>query len=165
MSVQRTPWRFMLTYISTDDEFATYISANWFPGASLSDLDKVLQLYPSDPAAGSPFDTGAANAFTPEYKRIAALQGDWFFHAPRRLLLDTYASTHTTYNFRKFIWPPRQLAQASRSFLDPVSARGTFSGIGIVSCTTAAARVETVLTHRACRLTSPTCSTCSGLGT
>ncbi|KIJ04426.1 hypothetical protein PAXINDRAFT_22286 [Paxillus involutus ATCC 200175] len=36
---------------------------------------------------GSPFDTGVLNAITPQFKRIAAFQGDVIFQAPRRLLL------------------------------------------------------------------------------
>ncbi|RPD57249.1 carotenoid ester lipase precursor [Lentinus tigrinus ALCF2SS1-6] len=85
--------------ITTDDEFVSYISENWFPGATPADLKKVLELYPSDPAAGSPFDTGDANAVTPEFKRIAAMQGDWFFNAPRRQLLERFCSQRTAYNF------------------------------------------------------------------
>ncbi|KAI0741844.1 carotenoid ester lipase precursor [Daedaleopsis nitida] len=98
--------------VTTDDEFASYLAQAWFPGASASDLAPVLSLYPSDPAAGSPFNTGSANAFTPEYKRIAAVQGDWFFNAPRRQLLDKYSSTQTAYTF--------------------LYSRGSFPGLGHV---------------------------------
>ncbi|TFK91448.1 carotenoid ester lipase precursor [Polyporus arcularius HHB13444] len=86
--------------VTTDDEFIDYISHDVFPGASPADLEKLLEWYPSDPAAGSPFDTGSANAFTPEYKRIAALLGDWAFNAPRRQLLETFSSHRTAYNFQ-----------------------------------------------------------------
>ena len=90
----------MLTHTHrTDDEVASYISETWFPGSSLADLNKTLELYPSDPAAGSPFDTGDTNAFTPEYKRIAAIQGDWFFNGPRRQFLDAFSANRTAYNF------------------------------------------------------------------
>ncbi|RPD58847.1 carotenoid ester lipase precursor [Lentinus tigrinus ALCF2SS1-7] len=85
--------------ITTDDEFASYVSQYWFPGTSPADLSSVLLLYPSDPAAGSPFDTGSAYALTPQYKRIAALQGDWFFNGPRRQFLDRFSATRTMYNF------------------------------------------------------------------
>ncbi|RDX42793.1 hypothetical protein OH76DRAFT_1260852 [Lentinus brumalis] len=95
---------------SADDEFVSYVSENWFPGSSLADLNTTLQLYPSDPADGSPFDTGDANAFTPEYKRIAAVQGDLAFNAPRRQFLDAFSANRTAYNF--------------------LSARGNFPGIG-----------------------------------
>ncbi|TFK88161.1 alpha beta-hydrolase [Polyporus arcularius HHB13444] len=96
--------------ITTDDEVASYVSSVWFPGASPSDVNTLLELYSSDPAAGSPFDTGKANAFSPQFKRIAAMQGDWLFHAPRRLLLDKVSANQVAYNF--------------------MSARGNFPGIG-----------------------------------
>ncbi|RPD69259.1 carotenoid ester lipase precursor [Lentinus tigrinus ALCF2SS1-7] len=96
--------------ITTDEEFASYLAQTWFPGASSRDLTKLLRLYPSDPSAGSPFDTGNANAFTPQYKRISAVQGDWFFNAPRRQLLDRFSRHQLMYNFQ--------------------SARGNFTGIG-----------------------------------
>ncbi|KAI0699617.1 carotenoid ester lipase precursor [Cerioporus squamosus] len=96
--------------ITTDKEVADYISTVWFPGASPSDVGTLLKLYSSDPAAGSPFDTGDANAFSTQFKRIAAMQGDWLFQAQRRLLLDNVSTKRTVYNF--------------------LSARGNFPGIG-----------------------------------
>ncbi|KAI0699611.1 carotenoid ester lipase precursor [Cerioporus squamosus] len=85
--------------ITTEQQLTDYLRTFWFPGASSSDIENILKLYPSDPAEGSPFGTGAADAFTPEYKRIAAIEGDLFFHAPRRQILDTFSSTHTAYNY------------------------------------------------------------------
>ncbi len=97
-----TPTSPSLTWTrSTEPELASYLQAFWFPGASSSDIEALLKLYPADPAAGSPFKTGNANAFTPEYKRIAAIQGD-FFQAARRNVLDRLSSTHTAYNFRAY---------------------------------------------------------------
>ncbi|KAI0690024.1 carotenoid ester lipase precursor [Cerioporus squamosus] len=96
--------------ITTEQELTDYLKTIWFPGASSRDLEKILKLYPSDPAEGSPFGTGTTEAFTSQYKRIAAIQGDWFFHAPRRQLLDRFSSTRATYNF--------------------LSARTNLSGIG-----------------------------------
>ena len=103
----------------------------WFPGASESDLALALELYPSDPAAGSPFDTGDAYAFSPEYKRIAALQGDWFFHAPRRELLNLYSATQPTYNYRAFL-ASSAVKDAQLITISSVSARGSFPGVGDV---------------------------------
>ncbi|KAI0699614.1 carotenoid ester lipase precursor [Cerioporus squamosus] len=91
--------------ITTEQELVSYLKTFWFPGASSSDIETILKLYPSDPAAGSPFGTGKLNAFTPEYKRIAAIEGD-FFHAGRRHLLERLSSTQAAYNFlsaRKFV--------------------------------------------------------------
>ena len=76
-----------------------YFTSSWFPGASPADLSTLLELYSSDPAAGSPFDTGNANVFSPQFKRIAAVHGDWLFHGPRRLLLDSASDKRTAYNF------------------------------------------------------------------
>ena len=87
--------------ITTDAQFSPYVGDNWFQGASQYELKSLLRLYPSDAAAGSPYDTGRQNAFTPQYKRIAALQGDWIFQVPRRQLLDRYSWTRTTYSYRK----------------------------------------------------------------
>ncbi len=86
----------------TNAQFASYLAQAWFPGATPADLSKVLKLYPSDPASGSPFGTGSANALTPEYKRIAAVQGDWFFNSRRRQLLGRFSRQQTMYNFREF---------------------------------------------------------------
>lgn len=37
--------------------------------------------------------------FSPQYKRLAAVFGDWFFCGPRRLLLDEVSANRTVYNF------------------------------------------------------------------
>lgn len=71
-------------------------------GISLADQDLVnlFELYPADPAAGSPFDTGEANAITPQFKRLAAFQGDLFLQAPRRLFLKHTSTKQDTYAYR-----------------------------------------------------------------
>ena len=91
-----------MTYNSgrTDDEFFDYVSSNFFPNIPSSNVTKLLELYPSDPAAGSPFGTGDNFTYTPEYKRMAALQGDLLFIAPRRLLTQTLAGKQGVYSFR-----------------------------------------------------------------
>ncbi|KAH9855289.1 carotenoid ester lipase precursor [Lenzites betulinus] len=75
------------TNITTEAELAGYIKSNYFPDASNTTIAQLLQLYPADPAAGSPFGTGDEFAFTPEYKRIAAITGDLIFGGTRRFLL------------------------------------------------------------------------------
>ncbi|KAF8890725.1 esterase 1 [Infundibulicybe gibba] len=48
-------------------------------------VNELLALYPNDPSIGSPFGTGT-NTFglSPEYKRAAAIIGDFTFQSPRR---------------------------------------------------------------------------------
>ena len=74
----------------------------YFPDAPKENVTRLLQLYPSNPAVGSPFETGDQFAFTPEYKRLAAFQGDFIFHAPRRFLLDLQAGKQTVRSFREY---------------------------------------------------------------
>jgi len=49
-----------------------------------STVDQLLQLYPDDPALGSPFNTGDNDFGVPGFKRSAAISGDVLFQAPRR---------------------------------------------------------------------------------
>ena len=91
------------------------------PTAPQSHLDLLLQYYPDDPTVGCPFDTGLENMLGkptlvpsfidfhvdstwlgPQYKRIAAIQGDIVFHGPRRLLLKYHASKQNSWAFSMF---------------------------------------------------------------
>ena len=83
--------------ITTDELFAYYLST-LFPNNQTA-VETLLQLYPSDPAAGAPFDTGSANAVTPEWKRLAALAGDLTFAVPRRSFVQTVADDQDTWVF------------------------------------------------------------------
>ncbi|EKM49797.1 uncharacterized protein PHACADRAFT_131622 [Phanerochaete carnosa HHB-10118-sp] len=85
--------------ISTDAEVQTYFKTFYVPNATSSELDTMLQLYPQDPAQGSPFDTGDLNVLSPQYKRIAAILGDLVFQAPRRFFLTTQSSKQNTFVF------------------------------------------------------------------
>ncbi|KAJ7290173.1 Alpha/Beta hydrolase protein [Mycena rebaudengoi] len=73
--------------ITTNAEFLTYIQSNYLPHSTPAQIARVGDLYPEDPAQGSPFDTGSQNALTPEFKRLAAFQGDLKFLGPRRSFL------------------------------------------------------------------------------
>ncbi|TBU41183.1 alpha/beta-hydrolase [Dichomitus squalens] len=85
--------------VTTEAQLATYLQQTYFPRISQSDLSKLLQYYPADVTQGSPFNTGTANAVTPEFKRHAAIIGDLVFQAPRRLLLQEAASRQNTWVF------------------------------------------------------------------
>ncbi|KAJ7700766.1 alpha/beta-hydrolase [Mycena rosella] len=74
--------------ITTNAEFMGYIQSNYLPKSSPAQIAQITTLYPEDPAQGSPFGTGSANAITPEFKRLAAFQGDFLFVGPRRFFLE-----------------------------------------------------------------------------
>ena len=84
----------------TDDEFKQYVHSNFLPKATAEQIDAVAKAYPSDPSTGSPFGTGNASEATPEFKRLAAFQGDWAFIAPRRHLFKHTANTQPVWSFR-----------------------------------------------------------------
>ena len=90
-------------YGSTDAELRTYLSTFYFPAATSLQMDKLLELYPQDPAQGSPFGTGDLNALTPQFKRMASLQGDFIFQANRRFFLYHRSSKQNTWVYCKRI--------------------------------------------------------------
>jgi len=85
--------------ISTTDQLKDWLRTYLVPGATDSQINGLLKHYPDDLRAGSPFDTGIKNALSPQYKRIAALQGDWVFQAPRRFFLKNRADKQNAWGF------------------------------------------------------------------
>jgi carboxylesterase type B len=92
-----TLFSFTTLNLTDNAEFLNYMQTNY--GIPQSDLAAISQAYPDDVTQGSPFDTGTANAITPEFKRLAALQGDLNFQAPRRFFLEAMSKTQTTFAF------------------------------------------------------------------
>lgn len=95
--------------VTSDQDFSTYLSDNYLHGTSPAEAEKLASLYPSDPISGSPFDTGILNILTPQFKRLAAVQGDLVFQAPRRFFLSQIASQQDAWTYSEY--PP--LAESS----------------------------------------------------
>jgi len=85
--------------ITTTAQLGQYLKSFMLPTAAQSDLDLLLQYYPDDITVGCPFDTGTLNKLSPQYKRIAAIQGDIVFHGPRRFLLKYQADKQNSWAF------------------------------------------------------------------
>ncbi|KAL4263269.1 Carboxylic ester hydrolase [Pleurotus pulmonarius] len=85
--------------ISTAAQFRTYIKTFFMPQSTNTELDQVLAFYPSDLTKGSPFNTGILNALSPQFKRIAAFQGDFIFQAPRRFFLQQRSGKQNTWAY------------------------------------------------------------------
>ncbi|KAI9437416.1 Alpha/Beta hydrolase protein [Lactarius psammicola] len=90
---------FSSSNVTTNAELKTYLKTYMLSSAKDSDVDLLLKYYPDDQRAGSPFDTGYRNAFSPQFKRIAALQGDFVFHGPRRLFLQNRGGKQKSWGF------------------------------------------------------------------
>ncbi|TDL14970.1 sterol esterase [Rickenella mellea] len=85
--------------LTTSDELLDYIHSNYLPNATNADIAAIAQAYPDDVTQGSPFDTGTANAITPEFKRLSAIQGDLIFQGPRRFFLRAASKTQNAWSF------------------------------------------------------------------
>ena len=73
--------------ITTTAQLVDYLHTYFFNHATVAQLQTLVNLYPDDPSAGSPFGTGLLNNIYPQYKRIAALLGDLTFTIARRVFL------------------------------------------------------------------------------
>ncbi|PPQ65131.1 hypothetical protein CVT24_003221 [Panaeolus cyanescens] len=72
------------------DIIASYSPPLVDPAVLQATADKLLELYPDDPAQGSPFGTGASTFGLPSgFKRDAAIQGDLSFQSQRRSWIQT----------------------------------------------------------------------------
>ncbi|KAH9808332.1 Alpha/Beta hydrolase protein [Melampsora americana] len=69
------------------------------PGASPHEITDLLKLYPSDPAKGSPFNTGAQDQLNPVSKQIAALFGDIAYQGLRRFFSQSIQASVPVYGF------------------------------------------------------------------
>jgi len=87
----------------TDADLRTYLTQFLWPEATNSDLDQLFALYPSDPSQGSPYDTGDQNALTPQYKRMASINGDLVFQATRRFVLDNVSGKQKCWSYCKLL--------------------------------------------------------------
>ncbi|KIJ19261.1 hypothetical protein PAXINDRAFT_167028 [Paxillus involutus ATCC 200175] len=99
-----TLFSFTTLNVTTDTQFEEYFQTYWFPTVPSATIKEIMQYYPANISQGSPFDTGTLNALTPQFKRIAALQGDALFQAPRRLLLQNRSGKQAlwTYSSKRF---------------------------------------------------------------
>ena len=83
----------------TSAEFLDYINSIHFPNTSPAAVAEILTYYPADPAAGSPFGTGEAFAYSPQYKRMSAFIGDFLEHGPRRALVQKLSEDQPVYSY------------------------------------------------------------------
>ena len=73
--------------ITTTADIVDYLSTYFFSHASVAQIETLVNLYPDDPSAGSPFGTGLLNNIYPQFKRLAAILGDLSFILARRVFL------------------------------------------------------------------------------
>ncbi|KXT08594.1 hypothetical protein AC579_7063 [Pseudocercospora musae] len=88
--------------INTDADLKNYLLTQVGFGYPDSTVDHIMSLYPDDPSQGVPINTGterfASRGY--QYKRVAAIVGDIFYHATRRTDAQHYAKSSPTYIYR-----------------------------------------------------------------
>ena len=85
----------------SDEDFQSYMRSNYINGATDDDVGNLFDsLYPDDPSQGSPFGTGMNYSVPSQYKRLAAIQGDLVFQAPRRFFVEQTYDKQPTWCFR-----------------------------------------------------------------
>ncbi|KAK7042640.1 carboxylic ester hydrolase [Favolaschia claudopus] len=94
-----TLFSFTALNLSNTEQLVDYWKTFYFPRASTAELTAIFNLYPSDPAAGSPFDTGEASALTGQFKRYAAFMGDFVFHAPHRFFFGEVSDKRKAWSY------------------------------------------------------------------
>ncbi|KIJ47329.1 hypothetical protein M422DRAFT_226451 [Sphaerobolus stellatus SS14] len=77
--------------VTTEAQLHKYMKDIYVPTGTDAEIDNLLAAYPADITQGSPFNTGIFNAVTPQFKRLAAMQGDVVFQAPRRYFINKLA--------------------------------------------------------------------------
>lgn len=88
--------------VDTDADLYTYLQRETGFDFPASTIRHIMQLYPDDPAQGIPLNTGAERFADKgyQYKRVAAIVGDVFYHAPRLDDARHYAKRAPTYIYR-----------------------------------------------------------------
>jgi carboxylesterase type B len=88
--------------INTDDDIYNYVYGSTGYDFPSSVVRKIMELYPDDPAQGIPANTGDERFAEQgvQFKRIAAIIGDAFYHAPRLDDARSYSKYSPTYIYR-----------------------------------------------------------------
>ncbi|KAG8886022.1 hypothetical protein FRB98_001498 [Tulasnella sp. 332] len=79
--------------ITTSAQTEQYLNQNYFPAATMEEVDKVFAFYPDAYQNSAPWFR--------QFKRIATFVGDVVFQAPRRQFLGSAKSNRWTYIFRR----------------------------------------------------------------
>ena len=74
--------------ISTTADLVNYLKTFFFYDATVEQVQGLVDTYSTNPADGSPYNTGQLNQIYPQYKRLASLLGDLVFTLTRRLFLN-----------------------------------------------------------------------------
>lgn len=84
--------------ITTEAALVSYLNDVFFHNATRDEVAGLVATYPDSP--DSPAGIGASNDTYPEFKRLAAILGDWEFTFMARLLLKTFPATVPAWSYQ-----------------------------------------------------------------
>ena len=88
--MQGTVFSLYQANITTKADLVSYLNDLVFHHATKEEVTALVDTYPyNNGSAGSPFGTGSLNEAYPEFKRLAAILGDFDFNFMRRIFLET----------------------------------------------------------------------------
>jgi len=91
--------------ITTDADVEAFMKEHLYHGATNDQVNLIADKYSQDPAEGSPYGTGSRSALTPQFKRLASIQGDTAFDSNRRAAFSKYAATQNVWSL---MWKRRK---------------------------------------------------------
>ncbi|KAH6843283.1 Alpha/Beta hydrolase protein [Chaetomium sp. MPI-CAGE-AT-0009] len=91
--------------ITTEEALVSYLHTIFFNNATSEEVAGLVATYPENP--DSPAGVGASNSTYPEFKRLAAILGDWEFTFMSRLLLETFPATVPAWSYHATTDIPR----------------------------------------------------------
>lgn len=86
--------------VGDDAQFRTFIEKYYVGSVNSSTVDRIMTAYPADQDFGSPFETPSIQyQGFPQYKRLAAFQGDFVVGSARRTMLEAVSRVQGA-----FVW-------------------------------------------------------------
>ncbi|KAI1345321.1 Alpha/Beta hydrolase protein [Xylaria sp. FL0043] len=83
--------------ITTEAALVSYLNDIFFHNATRDEIAGLVATYPDNP--DSPAGIGMSNDTYPEFKRLAAILGDWGFTSMSRLLLESFPATVPAWSY------------------------------------------------------------------
>ncbi|KAI3390867.1 hypothetical protein diail_8465, partial [Diaporthe ilicicola] len=84
--------------ITTEADLVSYLQDVFFQNATRDEVASLVTTYPENP--DSPAGVGPSNTTYPEFKRLAAILGDWEFTFMSRLILEVFPATVPVWSYR-----------------------------------------------------------------
>ena len=84
--------------ITTEAALVSYLQTIFFHNATAEEVAGFVATYPPNP--DSPAGVGESNSTYPEFKRLAAILGDWEFSLMSRFLLETFPATIPAWSYQ-----------------------------------------------------------------